>query len=528
MLRISVTNRFTRPARALAAALLFALAAGFSQPAAAQDYISKVNGMYADIPADRRSDSILIPALKDLEPVPASIRELEKARLLVPGMQAWNEAVAWATKPAQQAAIVALRKATEPVKSGTPMAWGQAYGVAAVTPDLVKAGLYTELGDPPLLSAAQFLYLPKLDALAVLINVEATRLQSESKINDALGLMGRLLALGRQISDRQFFKESRWGLRTMISSLERIRDIAYLDFRGKQELTAEQIRIGIQRLEGTADLRIDRILMPQADLIGADQAVALVMVPRAGVNERTFPTTMALLTSAERPLRLFSEAASWKGAGSGHADWATTTDEVKKLGDDYKKRWPLEWFHTLNSLPFERSKMDANQFAILSATVPDIGELFNLRQAVRVEIVGTRQSLGIVGFFYARKQFPPKLSSIAPEWMPRLDTDPYNPNIQNNAKPPLEYFVPIRDTYFDKSKDPVPHEIKIVSGDGVNFAAKVRDDNCIIYSVGSDNKPNFADRVQNTVEKVPDVDYLLWPSVLSLYRQHLKELGDLK
>ncbi|MFN9970475.1 MAG: hypothetical protein ACK58T_11305, partial [Phycisphaerae bacterium] len=122
---------------------------------------------------------------------------------------------------------------------------------------------------------------PKLDALAVLVNIEATRLQSESKTNDALELMERLLALGRQISDRQFFKESRWGLRTMISSLERMRDIAYLDFRGKQELTAEQIRVAIRRLEGTADLRIDRILMPQADLVGADQAVALVMVPRA-------------------------------------------------------------------------------------------------------------------------------------------------------------------------------------------------------------------------------------------------------
>lgn len=528
MLRISLSTRFTRPMRAAAAALVVLIGAGLGQTAAAQDYISKVNGMYADIPADRRSDAILIPALKELEPVPAAVRELEKARLLVPGMQAWNDATTWVGKPSQKAVLAAIKKATEPVKTGTPMAWGQAYGVAAVTPDLVKAGLYTELGDPPLLSAAQFLYLPKLDALAVLVNIEATRLQSESKTNDALELMERLLALGRQIADRQFYKESRWGLRTMISSLERMRDIAYVDFRGKQELTPVQLRAAIQRLDSTADLRIDRILMPQADLIGADQAVALVMVPRAGVNERTFPTTMAMLTSAERPLRLFSEAASWKGAGSGHADWAATVEEVKKLGDDYKKRWPLEWFHSLNSLPFERSKMDSNQFAVLAATVPDIGELFNLRQAVRVEIVGTRQSLGIVGFFYARKQFPPKLSSIAPEWMPRLDIDPYNPNIQNNAKPPLEYFVPIRDTHFDKTKDPVPHEIKIVTGEGVNFAAKLRDDTCIIYSVGSDNKPNFADRVQNTVDKVPDVDYLLWPSVLSLYRQHLKELGDLK
>ncbi|MBY0114298.1 MAG: hypothetical protein K2Y21_15910 [Phycisphaerales bacterium] len=526
--RLSSLFRSSSLWRAALGACVISAATVVPTPVMAQDYISKANALYADIPADRRSDTILIPALKELESPPAAIRELDKARILGPGMLAWNDATAWASKPAQKAAIVALKKATEPVKSGTPMAWGQAYGVAAVTPDLVRAKLYTELGDPPLLSAAQFLYLPKLDELAILVNVEATRLQQESKINEAMELVERLLALGRQIADRQFFSESRWGLTTMVSSLERMRDLAYVDFRGKKELTAEQIRAAIRRLDATADLRVDRILFPQADLIGADQAVALVMVPRAGVNERTFPTTMATLTSASRPLRLFSEAASWKGAGASHADWASTTDEVKKLGEDYRKRWPLDWFHTLNQLPFERTKMDPTQFAVLSATVPDLGELFNLRQAVRVEVVGTRQALAIVGFFYARKAFPPKLSSIAPEWMPRLDVDPFNPNLSNNARPPLEYFVPIRDTTVNKNADPVPHEMKIVGGNGVNFSIKLRDDTCVIYSVGSDNRAGFADKVQNSVEKVPDVDYLIWPSVLSLYRQHLNETGELK
>lgn len=521
-----LTTRFS--VRHTVAAAVLALASMGAPQASAQDAIARVNAMYADIPGDRRSDTILIPALKNLEAPPAAVRDLEKARLVGPGMLAWNDALAWAAKPPQKAALEALKKATEPVKTGTPMAWGQGYGVSSVTPDLVRAKLYTELGDPPLLSAAQFFTLPKLDELAVLVNIEATRLQQDSKVNDALELMERLLALGRQFADRQFFKEARWGLTTMVSSLERMRDIAYVDFRGKKELTGDQLKAAIDRLDNTADLRIDRILLPQADLIGAEQAIALVMVPRAGVNDRTFPTTMAALTSAERPLRLFSEAATWKSAGAAHADWASTTDEAKKLGDDYRKRWPLEWFHTLNQLPFERSKMDPNQFALLAATVPDMSELFNLRQAVRVEVVGTRQALGIVGFFYARKQFPPKLSSIAPQWMQRLDVDPFNPNLTNNARPPLEYFVPIRDTTVNKNADPVPHEMKIVGGGGVNFSVKLRDDTCVIYSVGTDNRPGFADRVQNTVEKVPDVDYLIWPSVLSLYRQHLSEIGELK
>lgn len=514
-------TRLVRTFTVLAVALVAPLAF-------AQDFVSRVNALYADIPAGKRSDTILIPALAAMEAPPASLRDLEKARLLVPEMQGWKEALDWAMKPAQRAAIDALNKATAPQASPPPMAWGQGYGVAAVTPALVKARLYTELGDPPLLAAAQFLYLPKLTELNILANIEAARLQTEGKVNEAIMLMGRMLVLGRQIADRQFFREARWGLETMVSSLERVRDIAYIDFRGKHLLTREQIMGFIKALDDKGEVRVDRILFPKGDIIGAEQAVAIVMNPRGGINERTFPTTMAAMTSSEQPLRLFSEAATWKSAGAGHGDWFATNEEVRKLSDDYTKRWPLEWFHPLSSLPFERDKLDATMFAVLAATVPDMSELFNLRQAVRAEIVGTRAALAIVGSYYARKTFPPKLSSVAPEWMERLDIDPFNPQLQNHNRPPLEYFVPIRDQAVDAKSDPVPHEINIIGENGSNFSIKLKDDTAVIYSVGADNRKGWAKRVQNTVEKAPDVDYLIWPSELSLYRQYLSETGELK
>lgn len=514
-------TRFVQLAMVLAVAIVAPLAC-------AQDFVSRVNAMYADIPAAKRSDTILIPALAALDSPPASVRDLEQARLIVPEMQSWKDALDWAMKPAQRAALEALAKATAPQASPPPMVWGQGYGVAAVTPALVKSRLYTELGDPPLLAGAQFLYLSKLTELNILANIEATRLQAEGKVNEAIALMGRVLVLGRQIADRQFFREARWGLETMISSLERVRDIAYLDFRSKRLLTRDQVLGFIKSLDDKGEVRVDRILFPKGDLVGAEQAVAIVMTPKGGVNERTFPTTMATLTSSEQPLRLFSEAAQWKSAGTGHADWYATNEEVKKLSDDYSKRWPLEWFHTLNSLPFERDKLDPTMFAVLSATVPQMSELFNLRQAVRTEIVGTRAALAIVGSFYARKTFPPKLSSIAPEWMERLDIDPFNPQLQNANRPPLEYFVPMRDQVVDPKSEPQPHEMTIIGDNGSNFSIMLKDDTAVIYSVGADNRKGWAKRVQNTVEKAPDVDYLIWPSELSLYRQHLSESGELK
>jgi hypothetical protein len=509
--------------------IVTALAVAIISPLAlAQTFISRVNALYADIPASKRSDTILIPALAAMESPPASIRDLERARLIVPEMQGWKEALDWAMKPAQRAALDALTKATAPQASPPPMAWGQGYGVAAVTPALVKARLYTELGDPPLLAGAQFLYLPRLTELCILANIEATRLQAEGKVNEAIAVMGHVLVLGRQIADRQFFREARWGLETMVSSLERVRDIAYVDFRGKRLLTRDQIMGFIKALDDKGEVRVDRILFPKGDLIAAEQAVAIVMTPKAGVNERTFPTTMATLTSSEQPLRLFSEAATWKSAGAGHADWDATNNEVRKLSDDYTLRWPLEWFHQLNSLPFERDKLDPALFAVLVATVPDMSELFDLRQAVRTEIVGTRAALAIVGSYYGRKAFPPKLSSVAPEWMERLDIDPFNPQLQNGNRPPLEYFVPMRDQQVDPKVEAPPHEVNVVGENGANFSIKLKDDTAVIYSLGADNRKGWATRVQNTVRKAPDVDYLIWPSELSLFRQHLSESGELK
>ena len=45
-------------------------------------------------------------------------------------------------------------------------------------PEMVMAKMYSELGDPPLLLGAEFLYLPKVEQLFSLLQIEATRLQS--------------------------------------------------------------------------------------------------------------------------------------------------------------------------------------------------------------------------------------------------------------------------------------------------------------------------------------------------------------
>jgi len=76
--------------------------------------------------------------------------------------------------------------------------------------------------------------------------------------------------------------------------------------------------------------------------------------------------------------------------------------------------------------------------------------------------------------------------------------------------------------------NPEPSELAILASNGENFTAKVAQDQFVLYSVGVDGARNWAKRVQNTYENVPNSDYLIWPPVTSLYRQHLIESGKLK
>lgn len=501
-------------------------------PAArADEFIDRANALYADIEASKRSDVILIPALVELQAPPASVATLPQARLLPAGARGWAEAEAWAKGGPQQAALGALRKATEPPKSPREqtMAWGQGYGVAAVTPTLVRQNMYTELGDPPLLSAARFGYMPALDRLQLLIHVECSRLVGEAKFGEAIDLAERLVALGRQIADRQYFREARWGHQAMIDGLQRVRDVAYQDYRGKRVLKAADIEAVLKRLDdATGDLRIARMKLPQADYLGAQQAVALVMDAKEGPNERAFGRTMARLATTEFPLQMFSAASYWGGVARQHKNTYDTTQELKRAFEDYDQRWPLDWYNKRNQLPFYRNKLDQNALAVVTATLPDLGPLFELRQQVQVERVGTRSAFAMLGYVYDAKVFPPKLSSVAPRWVTRLEADPLNPIRDAGAQPPLEYFVPIRDTPQNEREDPKPSELNIFTDTGENFQVNLFNDQFVIYSWGADNAKGFAKLIENKVSQRPGADYLIWPSVLSLYRQHLIEKGQLQ
>jgi hypothetical protein len=500
-----------------------------------QDHIATANAAYRTIQQGKRSDLILLPLVAKMDAAPAPVSTPERAMMVPAGSSAWSAAEAWAMAAPQRAVLEALDRITQEDTSPQGFAWGLPYGSDALGsgPDgiaLIRANLYVELGSPPLLAAAKFLYLPALDNVASLVHVEATRLAAEGKVAQAIEVLTDLVFLGRQMADRQMFEECRWGIRTMSVTLDRIRDVAYVDFRfGSRVLTPEQISSILERLRPDGMIAIDRIQFPRAQQIAANQVIAATFEERRGPNPETFAKTMSRLASTQRPLRLFAEAARWNEVAAVHANWFDTTAQVEKIFGDWYSRWPLESVNPRLALTSDYEKTGRRQFAALLSVIPDMSVLLNDRQILRTQIVGTRCALGMVAFYYRSKDFPQRLEAIRPTFVKVIEADPFNPDRAGGKQPPLEYFVPVRDQTFGTREDPKPHEMNVLPrGGGLNFQVKVDRDQFILYSVGPDGRKDWAKDVSGEPTAKAVGDLLIWPPITSLMRQRLMETGQLK
>jgi hypothetical protein len=528
------------PSRILHSAIVVtAFVAAPAAPARADDYVDRANQLYATIRPQKRSDLVLLPLVAKMDPPPRAADTPQKAMLLPAGSASWSAAQNWAKAQNQQAVLKALAQITAEENPVEAMAFGQPYGVDALagTSDgiaLIRAGLYTELGDPPMLAAARFLYLPALDRVACLVHVEATRLAADGQPADALKLLCDWLYFSRQMIDREMFQEARWGMESFLAVLERIRDVAYEDSRSAAaKLTPDHLAVTQQRLrEEGGYLRLDRNQLPRGNRIAAEQVVARTFVARNGPDRATFAPTLARLGSTEHPLRIFSESARWDTMAALSADAADTSDQLTRVCDDWESRWQLSPFDPLLAVPSAYERMNKARYAAIAASLPDMGELFTLRQVMETQLVGTRNALGLVAFRINNRNLPLNLSALRPQYVKDIGSDPFNPvGRDRGGKPPLEYFVPIRDTKarFGPRDTPRPHEINVFTPGGeVNFQARVGEDQFVLYSVGPNGKKEWADNATGVPVKDSIGDLLLWPPVISLYRAELVSRGLLK
>jgi hypothetical protein len=300
---------------------LVAVALGFTSPATAQEHIREANALYNEIRRDRHSNPIILPALAEIEAPPAQVADLADANLAFVGGAMWPDARAWAEREPQQAVLDALREVTEEQNYRRAMAFAQPYGASDVSVDTIRSGMYTELGDPPLLAAARHLYLPKMQQMRVLARIEAHRLQEEGRPGDAIELLLRLAVFGRQMADRELIYESYFGYVTMVDAMRSARDVLYIDYTGRKQVQPARLIELVKWLDREGALGLDRLKFPQADRIAAQQVIDTVYEERGGVQPERFLATMVRLGSSDRPLRRFSEARYWVDKVDTQVDW---------------------------------------------------------------------------------------------------------------------------------------------------------------------------------------------------------------
>ncbi len=507
--------------------------------AQADDALENINREFGRVPQDKRSDLILLPVLSELQDPPASLgtlihpwinRPAERAALLGSQGPDWASWKAWAEGAPQKAVLETLPRMTEELDARRAFAFAQPYGIEGVSVELINKGMYTDLGDPPLLARAQHGYMPKMRHMEALAHVEASRLVEAGSVDDALMLMTNWVLFCRQFADRPMLAEKVWGMEGMELGLVRLRDIAYTDFMASpRKATQTKLVEVFKKLIPRGYMDLDRLMLPEGEFAAKLQLINRVMEPGGGVNTGEFATEMARISTVDRPLRRFAAAAYWTEVQGAHAEDLETRQELNRLRNDWTTRWNLSFFDPIlqNRTEFQKNVQGRAKFAVVGIGMEQIEELFSIRQRLRVEAAGTRMSLAAYAFVVANNHMPPGLAAVRPAFTDGapLDKDPYSPP---RDRFDIRYFVPGKDT----PRGPQGQEVPYVLGmfppkPEPEFEVPMISNQFVIYSVGPDGLDSMVQNVTQTRAGVRG-DYLLWPPLLSLERTYLREKGELR
>lgn len=513
---------------AMVAVASFAAAAGTPGQARADEFLDQANAFYAPIQKDRRSDLVILPVLHKLQPPPKSVSDYLSAAMMTPANPAWGEVKAWAEGQTQKDAIEALKKVTGEEDWRKAWAFGQPYGAAAVEPEFVDMGLYTELGEDGMLAAAEVKYLPVVHHLESLCHVEATRLLAEGKGNDALDLMRRWAKFAYQIASRHLLKEKQEGMEMLALAFERMRDLAYVDSRSEtRSMTAEGVRDVIARLDERNPINIERLLLPEAEKLAAEQLVARTFVADGGPSGEAFARSFARVAAGDRPLRRFSESAKWDAVLKLHGNTAETRRQIRDVFGDWDKRWSLNQWDPIQELATDYTRLDKVRFAALDLVMGDVGTLFPLRRKLRVEWIGTRGALACYGLMLRTGKVPVRMESTVPDFVrnQNLTLDPFDKAAKEGRGSRLGYFRPGVDN-MAVGGTPRPHVVrlfpKVAGVEYPNFEAPILEGQFVVFSAGPDGNQGDMARATQMV-KDDKGDYLIWPPAISMVRQYLAD-----
>ncbi|MCB9848962.1 MAG: hypothetical protein H6814_11165 [Phycisphaeraceae bacterium] len=430
--------------------------------ALAQDnYVAEANQIHRPGAGQQDAAEPLLKALGSMDAPPASIPDAPTALLMRPGDDGWDEALAWATAPNQRAVLSTLREVTNP---GDPHVFSLPYGLDNTPPALADTGLAIDLGEPPLLAGANFVYLDALDELFALVSIDAARLAEDNDGEAAYRLI-QWIRLARMVADQPMSVEKSWAIHSMRLGVMRLLDV----FALHPELMDEREIVRLVRELSEDEIRVERILPPSGDRTAMEELVAATYTERRGPNPATFGPVLARLMSGGQPLGLFGEASYFQQVARQQANWFDTTEKVEAIYNDWEARWSVPQYEYIWTQQMERRLIDPARYTLIEHFSPDLYPMIQDRLALRADLAGARMAISVIGYRRGKGVWPSDLAAIRPTFVDNIDTDPYDDGGDRNIKQfeILEYFVPIRDQKFGPREDPHPHRIRVYRAGGI-------------------------------------------------------------
>ena len=409
--------------RSLGAAVSIAVALATATGASAQssELLSKLNAPWGRISESARSANRLFTAYLDMTKPPQEIGEEFNQTTIYPGMDGWDEVVAWAeANTSMGQTLIGLQDC---------QVLGVPYGVEGVDPRFVERGLVAVIGVEGDLTRVDFPYLKAIETINAYVAADLYRLCEAGKFDEAFRIGVAHLRVLRQACDAAMFDEKYAAMTMLADAMSVHRDAlyAYRDRIGL-ELVRKLAMKEYPFLKATDNERLRRIAMPEGDLFVAQELIESVFGDLGQVEEEKFATIFSGMQAREAPLTGFGAVKRWERVAGVHGSLDASQLKLTSIYDDWWRRWRMRPYDAMMNLPTELSVVNPVKYAAVVYAARDIESLFVLRRRLVTEFCGLVAGAGLVGYREQFDDWPRDIKMSYTQFFPkRFDFDPYDP-----------------------------------------------------------------------------------------------------
>lgn len=442
-----------------------------------------------------KSWRIFFDACLKLTDPPETLSSTLDMNTVWPEMNGWNDVSLWALHNQHMEAAI--------LDSAGRIIIGLPYGIEHVPASYRDAGIYAEIGVDDRLHEFDFSYVETVQLACLWVTAESYRLLESGEYDRALKLTMAELIVLRKFCDRIFLDEKIKFMKILGDGLAIFREMMY---SYRDAITPEKFR-EIAR-EWIPYLRVDssRLLMPDGDQVVSEALLDELFTSRGEPDVAKFREILTDIQVDDDQLTRFGAARFWETmAYSGHSGHDASLERLRKIYDDWWRRWRVRAFHPQLKVESELEQTNPVRYAAVRLIIRDIQDLFYQRDFLWTQINGTAVSSALCGYRNHYGRYPRSLKMMYAQFLHRTS------NLDRFADLPKRfnsdwslYNAPVGPFHYRKI------DTKTALDTENSDRLWLEPNSCILYSVAVDGKDNRGSD--------ENMDLVLWPPLKILER----------